>query len=80
MLQVGPQIPIDNLKQHFTKAKECNTEANSLHMDLPGGPVVESPLGSGGDMGSIPGLGRCHMQFHMQQLRLSTTTTETGAL
>ena len=31
MPQVAPQIPLDNLKQHFTKAKECNTEANSPH-------------------------------------------------
>ena len=30
---------------------------------FPGGPVDKNPLAMAGDMGSIPGLGRSHMQW-----------------
>ena len=41
--------------------------------DFPGGPVVKNPPANAGDTGSIPGLGRFHMQqsnrAHSPQLR-----------
>jgi len=29
--------------------------------DFPDGPPIKNPLANAGDMGLIPGLGRCHM-------------------
>ena len=31
-----------------------------FHEDFPAGPVVKNPPANAGDMGSIPGPGRCH--------------------
>ena len=38
-----------------------NTSISRSEEDYPGGLVVKNLLASAGDMGSIPGLGRCHI-------------------
>ena len=42
---------------------DVNTSISRSEEDFPGGPVVKNPPANAGDMGSIPGLGRCHIPW-----------------
>ena len=65
-LSVAPPSLSNQFLQHGCdrcgKGKRLGVFSGLIHWwDFSGGPVVKTPPASAGDMGSIPGLGRCHM-------------------
>ena len=58
---------VSGVAQSQTRLKRLSSSSSFLLqwlflLDFPGGRMVRSPPASAGDMGSIPGLGRFHMQ------------------
>ena len=50
----------------------------NVTLDVPGGPAIENPPANAGDTGSVPGLGRSHVQLssEAQGPRLLSPTLE----
>ena len=51
-----------SFKYIFLNIQKPFTIKNYNYLDFPGGPAVKNLPANAGDMGSIPGLGRFHMQ------------------